>query len=599
MTTRSATLIVIAFTTIAMAADALMPLDIRQVKVGGEIGRRIDITMHNNLAVIDIDKLFLTPFQQRTSKDGYIGLGKLIDSVSRLAAYSGDAKMLALRKHLIDRTLALQEADGYPGLMEPGSRMWRLWDIHEIQYIAWGLLTDHQYFGEQRCLDAARKIGDYILERWATQPEKWGGEVSVNVAVTGLERTMIELHRRTADRKYLDFVLRQRNLPQWDTPIVIGRREGIEGHIYAYLARCLAQLELHRIQPSLTLLDRTRKAMHFLVHENGMLISGAAGQWEIWTDDQDGRGALGETCATAYQIRVADSMLRLEGNSRYGDLIERMMYNALFAAQSPDGRRIRYYAPLEGVREYHPTDTYCCPCNYRRIVAELPGMVYYRTPGGVAVNLYAASQAKLEIAGTSVELSQETDYPNSGTVTLHVNPQRPVEFGLRLRIPQWAQNASLRINGRAEAGQLPPGRFREIQRAWRNGDKVELDLPMEFRLVKGRQRQAGRVAVMRGPVLFCLNPAQNPAIEKYDGADLGQFTLRLASAKAEKSTAVRPDGLACRVDAWKPGYSTSPRPEFVLLLTEFPDPGGKATYFRVRDLGVGVDDELLGPRTPE
>jgi hypothetical protein len=103
------------------------------------------------------------------------------------------------------------------------------------------------------------------------------------------------------------------------------------------------------------------------------------------------------------------------------------------------------------VREYHPTDTYCCPCNYRRIVAELPGMVYYRTPGGVAVNLYAASQAKLEIAGTSVELRQETDYPNSGTVTLHVNPQRPVEFGLRLRIPQWAQNASLRINGRAEA----------------------------------------------------------------------------------------------------------------------------------------------------
>ena len=150
------------------------------------------------------------------------------------------------------------------------------------------------------------------------------------------------------------------------------------------MARCLAQLELYRMQPEPPPArpDRSRARLH--AHHDGLLITGGTGQSEIWTDDQDGRGDLGETCATAYQLRVYDSLLRLRGDARMGDLIERTIYNTLFAAQSPDGRRLRYFAPIEGQRVYWPTDTYCCPCNYRRIVSELPAMVFYqaqRRPG--------------------------------------------------------------------------------------------------------------------------------------------------------------------------------------------------------------------------
>ena len=177
----------------------------------------------------------------------------------------------------------------------------------------------------------------------------------------------------------------------------MGRRQGIEGHIYAYMARCLAQLELHRTRPDGRLLAQTERALDFMQHHDGLHITGGTGQCEIWTDDQDGRGDLGETCATAYQLRVYDSLLRLEGDARLGDLIERTIFNALFAAQSPDGRRLRYFAPTEGPRAYWTTDTYCCPCNYRRIVAELPAMVFYRPSDGLAVNLYAPAQAKLSV----------------------------------------------------------------------------------------------------------------------------------------------------------------------------------------------------------
>ena len=145
---------------------------------------------------------------------------------------------------------------------------------------------------------------------------------------------------------------------------------------------------------------------------------------------------------------------------------------------------------------------------------------------------------------------------------------------------------------------VAPGRFAAITRTWKAGDTVSLDLPMRWRLVKGRQRQAGRVAVMRGPLLFCLNPAQNKTIAPWDAADLSRITLDPASmGEPVPDASVRPDGLACKVQAWKPSLSLRLTGDIELRLTEFPDPDGKATYFRLRDMAPAVDDELL-PSTP-
>lgn len=580
-----------------LAADVFLPLELPDVQVGGEIGRRIAITVTNNLLVLDADRDFLPPFREKVAKDGYIGLGKLIDATVKFAAHTSDPRVLALKRHLVEETIEAQEIDGYIGIMAPVHRVQSLWDVHEIGYLIWALLTDHQYFGEARSLAAARKAADYLVRQWPALPKDWcvGTDVAPHVAVTGIERTMLALHRATGDATYLDFTVRTRALPEWDLPIVIGRRQGIEGHVYAYMARCLAQLELYRSQPNRRLLGQTERALDFMLHQDGLHITGGTGQCEIWTDDQDGRGDLGETCATAYQLRVYESLLRLRGEARMGDLIERTVFNSLFAAQSPDGRRLRYFAPTEGPRAYWTTDTYCCPCNFRRIVAELPGMVFYRAGGGLAVNLYTPSRAKLTV-GNDVALvaSQDTDYPNSGRVRLRLDPERPVKFSLHLRIPVWGQGATVTINGEPAKGSPRNGTFFVVTREWRPGDGVMIDLPMEWRLVKGRQRQAGRVAVLRGPQLFCLNPAQNPELAELDGAGLGYLALDPKSLGAPiRNDAVRPGGLGCRVSAWKPGFGLGARADYELTLTEFPDPEGRATYFRLRDYRVAVDDELL------
>ena len=422
-----------------MAADALTPLDLRQVKTGGEIGRRIDLTVHKNLLALDVDKDFLTFYRKKADCRGYTGLGKLIDSVVRFAAYTKDDNVLALRKRLVDETIAAQTPDGYIGLNAPSGRVWGIWDVHDTTYIIYGLLSDYHFFGEKRSSAAARKAMDYIIERWAARPADWEQRlhIATHVHVTGLERTLLALYGATDDRRYLDFCTHERALPEWDLGIVIGRRNLIEGHVYAYLTRCLAQLELYRLQPDPKLLGQTRRAVHFLNACDGACItappaSGKSGP----TTRTDARG-WAKHRTRPMNCAVYDSLLRLEGKSRYGDLMERILYNTLFGAQSSDGRRIRYYTPLEGEREYFPIDAYCCPCNFRRIIAELPTMIYYRDPAGLAINLYTSSETAVDLAGgISLKIRQETDYPTSGRVVVHVDPSAPAQCSLRLRIPR-------------------------------------------------------------------------------------------------------------------------------------------------------------------
>ena len=121
-------------------------------------------------------------------------------------------------------------------------------------------------------------------------------------------------------------------------------------------------------------------------------------------------------------------------------------------------------------------------------------------------------------------------------------------------------------------------------------------MPMEWRLVLGRERQAGRVAVMRGPLLFCLNPGQNESLIKADGADLGKIVIDLSSIEPMPvmNSAVRPDGIACRLKAGNIQSSMGNNKNLVLTFTEFADPNGRCTYFRVTDLSQSVPDELSG-----
>jgi len=540
------------------------PVDITQVKVDGEIGRRIDNTINNNVLVLDADKDFLQPFRRRDRKGGYIGLGKFIDSIVRFAAYSNDEKMLAFKEHIVEEAIKTQQKDGYIGICVPEARMWSLWDIHEMSYIILGLTTDYKYFREQSSLRAAKKLADYIIRRWSDDPsQKTNGWISVYVATTGLEEAMLALHEQSSEKQYLDFCINHRKLPDWNVGIIEGRWGNLEGHAYHYLCRCLAQLRLNKIQPDPRLLTRSRQTLDFLLKQDGLLIPALCGYHECWHSNQHGFFKLGETCATAYLTRCLDALLQIDGTSLYGDVMERAIYNGLFAAQSPDGRRLRYYAPFE--------------------------------QGGIAVNLYAESSAAFSVSDDlSLELRQVTDYPNSGNVLIHVTPSKEARFGVLLRIPRWCDQATATINEQTEDVTTEGGSFLAIERTWRPGDRIKLEIPMGWRLIKGRKSQAGRVAVMRGPMLFGLNP------DRQDNFDPDIARLMLIDAASlelsDPEDSVRPGGLACKARFWNPNnYNAQAKADIRLVLTEYADPGCQATYFLVPNPKAEIlqDDELM------
>jgi hypothetical protein len=578
--------------------DQLAPLDLANVKVGGEIGRRIEVTVTNNILRLDVDKDFLPAFQRKDGQDGsYKGFGKFMDGVVRLAYYTRHENVTSLKRHLVQEIIKAQEADGYIGTMAPENRMSKVWDLHEVNYLIYALISDYRLFGEERSLAAARKAADYVVNNWSRIPRDWEQQTKIAafVSVTGLDRTMLTLYGVTGDKRYLDFELKQRDLENWNPGIVIGRRTLVEGHTYAYMAACLAQLELYRIKPEQKLLGPTLEALNFITAKDGMGITGGIGQAEIWTADQDGGRDHAETCSTAYQIRVYENLLRLKGDPRYGDLMERTLFNTLFGAQSPDGSEIRYFTPFEGSREYSHGS--CCVNNYRRIISELPLMVYYRAGKGVAINLYSPSTANIaRDDGSAIAVQQETDYPNSGRVLIRIDPSAPAAFPLKLRIPSWCKSATMSVNGKPVEAACVPGAFAVIERLWEAGDQFVLDLPMEWRLVQGRQRQAGRAAVMRGPLVFGLDPRQNELLARMDAADVGRIVIDLASIEPNPvpSQAARRNGIGCRLKAGTVPGAMGNEGNITLTFTEFADPNNRAIYFRVPDLSATAADELTG-----
>ncbi|HPA21417.1 MAG TPA: glycoside hydrolase family 127 protein [Verrucomicrobiae bacterium] len=571
-------------------------VDARAVTVGGEIGRRIQVTVHTNMFALDVEKDFLEPFRATPRSGKYIGLGKLIDATARLAHHTDDPALVSLKKNLVGEAIAAQEPDGYLGTMLPEKRMWTLWDIHEMSYLVLALATDHRLFAEEGSLAASKKLAGYLIRRWETDPPKqpspWN--ITLHMGVTGIENAMLALHAETGDAQYLDFVRATRRLPEWNAHIAIGRWGTVEGHAYAHLCRCLAQLRLDSIAPDPRLIGPSHDALEFILRGEGMTVTGEIGDHECWHDTQEGTVNLGETCASAYLLRWLDEMVRRDADLRLGDVMERALFNALFAAQSPDGRRIRYYTPFDGQRGYYEGDTYCCPNNYRRIIAELPGMIFYRSRDGVAVNQYTASTATMPLGGDArLEIRQETDYPASGAITIRVDPSRPTRFALRLRIPRWCAAPTAKVNG--EDATIAKGQATlVIDRQWKAGDRVQMDFPMPWRLVRGRINQAGKVAIMRGPLVYCLNPKRHP---KLAGMDLHLLVLKpdsITTAEGQRDFSGAP---LCRANAWRPAaWYPSAKANLELNLAPFPDPDAESAYFKVPNPHdpATVEDELFG-----
>lgn len=222
-----------------------------------------------------------------------------------------------------------------------------------------------------------------------------------------------------------------------------------------------------------------------------------------------------ETCAAVGAAFFHRNMNVAFGDARYVDQLERALYNGALAGVSLKGDTYFYTNPLEADEErsrwvWH--DCPCCPPMFLKLMGAMPGYIYATDAESLYVNLFVGSRASAMLKQTQISVGQTTRYPWDGAVKISVDPAARTAFNLKVRIPAWCRGESLRVNGAPVSTSERSRGYAQISRTWKKGDVVELLMPMPVEAAKAHplvEADAGRVALTRGPVVYCLESADN------------------------------------------------------------------------------------------
>lgn len=310
----------------------------------------------------------------------------------------------------------------------------------------------------------------------------------------------------------------------------------IEGHAVRATLLCAGLSQLAAIngrddyrQAALRLWqDMARKKMYVTGGVGSTAVGEAFGDDYFLPND----GYL-ETCGAAGAGFFARNMNLLTGDARYADALERELYNGALVGVSLSGNSYTYVNPLQaanGNSRWSWNGCPCCPPMFLKLMSGMPGYIYAQDDTGIYVNLFVASRAAIQLPGQKVVLKQTTDYPWQGDVKITVEPSKAGPFNLHIRIPGWCQGATspddlyqpdnrpatgavhLKVNGKAVENLEIIHGYANLQRRWKSGDVVQLTMDMPVQSVKANPKVAadqGRVALMRGPVVYCFEGADN------------------------------------------------------------------------------------------
>ncbi|RPJ45507.1 MAG: glycoside hydrolase family 127 protein [Chloroflexi bacterium] len=489
-------------------------------------------------------------------------VAKWIEAASYSLATHPDPDLDALLDEVIALIASAQQPDGYLNVyftvVEPEGRFADLRDAHEL-YCAGHLIeaavAHFQATGKRSLLDPLCRYADYIGIVFGPKP----GQKRGYCGHEEIELALVRLYHATGERRYLElsqyFVDERGRRPNYfDLETKALRQAGKAHHADDYFLPTMGKQFDHRYNQShLPVREQTVvgghavramylfSAMADLAGETGdesllaacerlwanlcttrMYITGGIGSSrgnEGFTFDYDRptETAYAETCAAVGLVFWNHRLLQLTCDSRYADVMERALYNGVISGISLDGKSFFYVNPLASLGGHHREAWFncaCCPPNIARLLASLGEYIYSTGENDLAVHLYVSGDAQLNWRGQRVSIRQETRYPWDGAVNIQIHLDQPDTFGLKLRLPGWCREACLKVNGQPVdiAGLLDRGYIR-LERAWQNGDRVEFDMAMPVERIYAHpnvRQAAGRVALQRGPVVYCLEQVDQP-----------------------------------------------------------------------------------------
>lgn len=533
--------------------------------LGGYVGQRIEANTEGYLKAFDIDQ-YVRMVEQKKHRDWWwIGEqpGKWLESAVRASRTDADEALEAKARQILSRLISAQEPSGYLGITDPAVRTQaqpvRGMDPYELYFMLHGLLTAAEEWNEPRALTTARKLADYFVEHigpgkaefwpspirppdnrntiicpqftWVPEgtpkaPELYvRSEIAGHTAHYGWEGTllinpMLRLYQATGDRRYRDWsewVIN--NIDRWSGWDAFSRLDRVADgtlgvhqlqpyvHSHTFHMNFLGFLRMYQITGDASYLRKVRGAWQD-VADRQMYVTGGVSVGEHYEPGyrRPLTGHVVETCANMSWMELTQYLLELTGEPHYGDAIERLLFNHVFASQTVDGDCYRYHTPPNGFKPddyFHGPD--CCTGSGHRIVAMLPRFIYAQGDNVVCVNQFVPSTARFEFDGTDVRVQQETRYPSDDTIRLHVDPERNASFSLHVRVPGWCAQPTAALNGKP-LPEVESGTYLVLDRTWQSGDVVELTLPMHPRWIEHDRFEGDAPwALVRGPVVYALD----------------------------------------------------------------------------------------------
>ncbi len=474
-------------------------------------------------------------------------VAKWIEGASYILHSEKNDQAVEIIENAIDLIIKNSDENGYFNshfLVAEKENRFRLRECHEL-YCAGHLIEAavayYELTGKDRFLNAVKKYADYIERAFKID----NTAAFITPGHPEIELALVRLYKATGEKRYIElakyFIDKRGNCDEpgiytdWaneyysQDEIPVRERKTAEGHCVRALYLMCAAADIAYIYKDNDLKTACERFFDSIVNKR-MYITGGVGSSNIgesFTIDYDlpNRTAYAETCAAISLAMFAERMLKFGADSRYSDIIERTMYNGIMSGISLDGKSFFYENPLEidpdfnnintstKVKERFPItqrvevfDCSCCPPNIMRFVASISGLIYGFDDNTVYINQYMNSEGDVN----GIKISQKTDYPNNGKITVRCNSNKKQ---IAFRIPCWCKSFNINKKYSIKNGYA----YVDLD----SEENIELELDMPVRIISANRRihsDAGRIAVMRGPVVYCAEGIDN-------GADIKSIAL--------------------------------------------------------------------------
>lgn len=480
---------------------------------------------------------------------------KYMEAWSHVYGLTKDPAILEHLDPLIEVIAAAQEDDGYISTamqLSPDKEYWTDLRDHEL-YNMGHLLTaasvHYRSTGKDNFLRIAIKLADYLYDLFMPRPPAlahFGFNPSNTMGAA-------DLYRATGDERYLElaqcFVEMRGSQPgggdQNQALVPLREETRAVGHAVTAGYLYCGATDVVAETGDEALLAGLQRIWENAIHSKMYITGGNSAQHHGASQRPEFGGSAGgvheafgyeyalpnataynETCANIANAMWNWRLLNLSGDAKYTDIVELVLYNSMLSSMSLDGITFCYTNPLRWYGAEHPllsqdayerwfiSRCYCCPTNTARTITLLHNWFYSTANDGLWIHLYGSNSLSAVLHdGAAIALTQQTDYPWDELIRITIDKAPAHEVSLMLRIPGWAHEASLQINGEASHAALIPASYAESRRVWQAGDVIELRLPMQPRLVKAHPKVEeirNHVAIMRGPIVYCLEGVDLP-----------------------------------------------------------------------------------------